>query len=87
MVGYNPKKSKRYCDLQCFNCEGFGLKECLMNTEGNHMRLLRIICMAERRLLSEFKARPDSYWARFNLLTPKILETDNFPKYHGEIEH
>lgn len=86
MVGYNAKKRKKYCDLFCYNCEGFGLKECLFNQNGHHMRLLRAICMAEQKFLFEFEPR-EGFWAEHVVLTPQIVGSYVFPFYPMETVH
>lgn len=87
MVGYNPKARKKYCDLQCYNCDGFWQKECLLNGEGNHMRLLRTVCLGEHRLISTYTPRDDTYWKDNFCLSAKLIGNKDFPNYHGELEH
>ncbi len=87
MVGYNSKTSKKYCDLNCYYCEGWALKECLMTNDGNHMRLLRCICMGEGRVILDNLARPSTYWYDHTVLTPEIIGTLEFPCYLMEKEN
>ena len=88
MVGFNSKKQLKYCDLQCYACEGFMLKECLMNSDGYHMRMLMILLRGNGTLLDTFKAK--GFWATHRVVDAKILglpEKAEFPVYKYETEH
>jgi hypothetical protein len=87
MVAYNPKTNKKYCDLNCYYCEGWAKKECLMTNDGHHMRLLNAICIGRGMILFSNKARPTTYWAEYLVLTPEIVGEAHFPMYAMESEN
>lgn len=87
MVAYNPKTGKKYCDLNCYYCEGWAMKECLMTNDGHHMRFLNAICIGSGMLIPETHARPSTYWAEHRDLTPEIVGETHFPVYPMEKEN
>jgi len=59
MLAYNPVESVWYCDLQCFFCDGYDKRPCLLGG-GLPMRSVMSSCIARRKLLWEFK--PEGVW-------------------------
>lgn len=87
MVAYDPKTGKKYCDLNCYYCEGWAMKECLMTNDGNHMRLINCICIGKGLVLLSNNARPTTFWAEHRVLTSEIVGETRFPAYPTETQN
>lgn len=80
MIGYY--KGKTFCDLQCFNCDGWAYTNCLM-APNTRMESLYYSCLGYGQLL--IKYLPQGLWAKHIILFPEHYGVSTkFPVYKGE---
>lgn len=80
MIGIYKGK-ELFCDLYCYACGGYRQRTCLLFGDLPFF-IGQAICMAEHKVLSEFKAQ--GMWSHKLDLTPKDTVEIKAPIYFGE---
>lgn len=82
MQAYDSAKDEFYCDLYCFECDGYTNKPCLLSGTVC-MRMMMAQCLGLHKMLTSWK--PIEAWAKLGTIIVKPGSEP--PEYPRETTH